>query len=186
MLHKIYFDADSTNGVTPPAQQTTDPNAQPVKQPKYTDDDVNNIVAKRVGEALKKFETTSAQKQKEIEEADKLKNMTEEQKRVAEFQKLKEELSSFKRGQFAAEYKAQMVEKGLPGNLSQVLPVEDAEKAKMVIDELEKFKSDIIAAKDKEIADLRAKITNTEMRGTPPKAAGAVATPTGTQLRTIY
>lgn len=127
----------------------------------------------------------AARKQKEIEEADKLKNMSAEQQQAEEVKRMKEEFAAMKREKLTAEYKTQLVRNGLPDSIADLIPVNEADKAKLAIDGLTEFKSSIETPLKAQIAELQEKLKNADMRGTPPKAA---ATPTGgtTKLKTIY
>lgn len=181
MFQKVFYDAEANPAGGNPAPQPVTP-PSPDGKTLFTQEQLNAIIAKE----LAKVEAKSAQKQKEIEETEKLKTMTETQKQALEFQKIKDELATFKRGQFAAEYKAQLIERGLPGELAQVMPVEDAEKAQIVLENLEKFKITLLAEKDKRIEELEKELKNAGMRGTPPKSVNTPTGGTGTVLKTIY
>jgi hypothetical protein len=172
MFQNRYYDAGSTGGASTatqtPAQaaQAAQEQAKQQNEQKpaktFTQEEVNALIAKETG----KVEARISKKLSDIEEAEKLKTMSEAERHAAELKKRDEKIAEYEREKLTAQYKAELATKGLPPEIADVLPVANAEAAAAAIKGLQKMMSE----KDKAIKDLQEQLNNANLRGKPPQA----------------
>lgn len=147
------------------------------EQQKLMDDKIHEITKKAYERAEKRVDELTQKRMKEFEEAERLKNMTEEQKQVELLKKYEAELAEYKRKDLVTQYKLELSNEGLPAELANYFPADNAEQAKAAIDYFKSFKSGIVGEYEKRIADLEAQLKAAQMRSPAPKAAGATIQP---------
>lgn len=177
--HKTFYELDtgtkSGGGTEPIKAEPTPAEPKPIKT--YTQEELNAIIAKEVG----KVEKITQSKLKELEEAERLKGMSEAERQAAELKKAREELNQYKNEKLATQFKLELSNKTLPPDFADFIPVADAEKAKAAVDFLAKYKADITSVLQKEIDELKQQLTNANLRGVTPKAVSGGGT-TKTEL----
>lgn len=151
--------------------------AEPKKkgEAKYTDDDVNEIIKRKLAEHDKK-------KQKEVDEAKKLAEMNAQQKAEYERDKLQKELDEYKRRDSIAEMtktaRAMLADGGISvsDDVIAMLVTTDAEKTKKAVDGFAKAFTEAVENAVKE-----------RLKGEPPKrgSGGGVAAMTKEQIMAI-
>lgn len=138
---------------------------QQEKEKTFTQDDIDRIIAKK----FKQWEKNKAKEKEEIEEAERLKRMSESERQEAEMKKQLEEFNKMK-AEMAREKLSNQVVKELA---TRDLPIEYAEyvmvdgDADATMDRLkvfaEKYKADIQAAVDKQVQE--------RLKGNVPKSS---------------
>lgn len=141
---------------------------------KYTDDDLDRIIARKFAELEKK-------KQKEVDEAKKLAEMNAQQKAEYERDQLRKELDDYKRKDSISEMsktaRKMLSENGISisDELLSMLVTTDAEKTKAAVDGFAKAFNDAVEAKVKE-----------KLKGEPPrKGSGGISAMTKEQIMAI-
>ena len=141
-------------------------NPEPPKgpEPKYTDEDLDKIINKKFAEWEKK-------KQKDIDEAKRLENLTAEEKKEKELADMKKELADFKsqanRAKMADAARAILSEKGVNASdlIVNLLIADDAETTKKTVEAyIDAFQSEV------------NKAVKNALKGTEPPKGGS---PTG-------
>lgn len=141
-------------------------NPEPPKgpEPKYTDEDLDKIINKKFAEWEKK-------KQKDIDEAKRLENLTAEEKKEKELADMKKELADFKsqanRAKMADAARAILSEKGVSASdlIVNLLIADDAETTKKTVEAyIDAFQSEV------------NKAVKNALKGTEPPKGGS---PTG-------
>lgn len=148
----LFFDGDADNSDASNSNEThdkpaddNDKGADKANDKKYSDDDLNAILDK-------KFKKWQQQKQKEIDEAAKLANMTAQEKAEHERDQLKAELDELKRANTRAEMESTargiLQESGvnIPDNLIKMIITDEADStSKNVKDFIKSFNSAVTA-----------------------------------------
>lgn len=158
-----------------PNEPGVEPKADPKKQAKYTDDDVDRIVKQKRAE-------WNNQQQKAVDEAKKLAEMNAQQKAEYERDQLKKELEEFKRKDALAE----MTKTARKMLTDKNIKVSDELLAMMVTPDAEKTKKAIDGFINLYIEDLeRAK--KELLKGEPPRrgSSGGVTAKTKEQILAI-
>lgn len=114
--------------------------------------------------AEKKFE--------ELSEAEKLKNMSIEDRTKAELETAKKKIAEYEKQQLISQFKVELTEKGLPAGFADHIVVSNAESVKAAVDFLSKHQASILKEKDEKIAKLEEDLRNANLRGTTPKQVG--------------
>lgn len=181
--NKFFYEANTgaDGGTNPTVQPTATTAAQPTTgtaaekttftkaevdemlKGRMTQDDVNRIVSERV-------KRESEKKAKEIEEAQKLAQMSESERAAAELKKAQDIINEYKTKEFTSQLKIELQSKGLPADIANHIKASDAESAKNSIDFFKKLIDGKIAEKDAKIKELEQQLTNANLRGTTPKA----------------
>lgn len=154
--------------------KTTEQDKKPASQPKYTDDDVDKMLARKFAE-WKKSED------KKVAEAKKLAEMNATQKAEYERDQLQKELDAFKKKDALAEMtktaRKMLSDSGISisDELLSVMVTTDAEETKGAIDGFTKAFKEAVESAVKE-----------RLRGEPPKrGTGGVQTMTKAQIMAI-
>lgn len=125
-----------------------------VKEAKYSDEDLNNIIAKQKA----KWEKEAEEK---VNEAKKLAKMNADQKAEYEAQKKEAELAKreaeINRRELTATAKEELSSRELPLSLADILTYDSAESVKASMDTVEKVFRDAVE-----------KAVNEKLKGTPP------------------
>jgi hypothetical protein len=180
-----FFEADTGANQSGGAAPAIDPaKAAPVIQPNagpqgeskpvktFTQEELDNIVKERVARATEK-------KAKEIEEAQKLANMSESERSAEELKKAQGTIAEYQRKELISQFKIELQGKGLPAEFADHINVFDAEKAKAAIDFITKYKNDTISALNDKIKQLETDLNNANLRGITPKAVNGAANSSG-------
>lgn len=166
-LFDLQLFADDSSGADDVADDTTDDadaddsTDDDKPRAKYTDDDVNEIVKKKLADAEKK-------RKKEVDEAKRLAGMSAQEKNAHELAETKAQLAELLKAQSLTKMtgtaRGILSDKGLNvgDELLSMLVSEDADRTKAVIDDFIKL---VLELKDKGIKDA--------LKGEPPKKAGA-------------
>lgn len=130
-----------------------------------------------------KLQAKAEEKQKEIEQAEKLKSMSEVDRLKAEQKILQEKLQKYESEKLINQFRVELTTKGLKPEFADFLAVNDADKAKQAVDFLANFKDEIVKEYEVKIKELEDNVRKITLRGTPPVVAGdsgtkAESTPT--------
>jgi len=142
---------------------TTTQTAETPKSKTFSQEELDRIVSERVKRATEK-------KAAEIQEAQKLAQMSESERAVAELKTAKEKLLQYENDKLVTQFKLELSTKALPPEFAEIIPVADAEKANAAVKFLSTYKETLIAEKQKEIDVLKEQLKNAEIRGVVPKA----------------
>jgi len=191
--NKFFYEADAgakSGGTNPTVQPTATTATQPTAalpaekttftkaevdemlKGKMSQEDVNRIVGERV-------KRESEKKAKEIEEAQKLAQMSESERAAAELKKAQDIINEYKSKDFTSQLKIELQGKGLPADIAEHIKANDAESAKGSIDFFKKLIDGKIAEKDAKIKELEQQLTNANLRGVTPKAVSGGITDNG-------
>ncbi len=121
--------------------QTGEQNAQKVTFSPEQQEYVNKIVARE----LKRMQDKTDKKILEIQEAEKLKNMSEEERRQAEIEGYKKKIADYEKQGLVNQFKTELATKGLPSEYADFIPVADAEQASKAVKFLEDYSAKIKA-----------------------------------------
>lgn len=133
------------------------------------------MLEKILAREAEKVQRRTEKRLQELQEAEKLKNMSDADRTVAELEQARQKLAEYEREKLAVQYAVELAEKGLPKELAAVIPVTDAEQAKAAVDALANLKKQTEAPLLAKIDELEKQLKNTNLRGTPPKAPFAAA-----------
>lgn len=158
---------------TQPQEQTpvpTEPKAEPPKaKPEFTPEQ-QELVNKIVARELAKVQTKTEKRIAEIQEAEKLKNMSEEERRQAELESYKKKVAEYEKQHLISQFKVELSEKGLPAKYADVIPVGDAEQAANAVKFLSDYVAEIKTQYEAKITELETQLKNAGLRGAPPKS----------------
>lgn len=154
-------------------------------QQKWFDEKVREATRKASERAEKRVEERAAAKLKEIEEAERLKNMTESEKRDEEIRQYKAKIADFEQRELKNQFKVELAAAGLPQECADFIPARNAEEAKEAISFFKSFKDGIVSAYEKRIKELESQLKSAQMRTSAPKVPriGDKASP---QFEDIY
>ena len=172
------FAEDVDNGEAETPENTTNETKEPAKEtkaePKYTDEDLDRIISRKLAEAEKK-------KQKAVDEAKKLAEMNAQQKAEYERDQLRKELDDYKRKDSIAEMtktaRKMLSENGvtISDDLLAHLVTTDAKETKEAVDGFSKAFKDAVESAVKE-----------RLKGEPPKkGSGGAPSMTKEQIMAI-
>lgn len=140
---QLFADEAEAEDATTATEETTEEQESETgeEQPRFTQDDVEKILDRKFAQWNKQQEKKAAEAKKAAEEAAKLANMTKEEARKAEDDRLREELKELKEKVAISEMKKEarnvIMEKGLnvSDDLLSMLISTDADSTKANIDE---------------------------------------------------
>lgn len=128
---------------------------------------LDRVIAREYAKMQKKAEA----KIEEFKEAERLKNMSDAERQSAELETARKRIAEFERERLVQQYSVELAEKGLPKELAELIPAQNAESAKKAIDYLANYKAQVEKPLSDRIKELEEEIKNANLRGTPPKAA---------------
>lgn len=140
-------------------------------KPEFTPEQQSFMQAK-IDEIYAKFEAKAEKKAKEIEQAEKLKGMSEQERVKEELKIEKEKRQALENEKLVNQFKIELTTKGLKGDFADLIPVQDAEKAKKAVDFLSEFKTEIETPYIEKIKNLEEQVRNATLRGTTPQIVG--------------
>lgn len=138
------------------------------EQQKIFDDMVREATRKAAERAEKK----ASAKLKEIEEAERLKNMSESEKQAEIIKKYQARIAELEKKELTNQFKIELTNAGLPKEFADIIPVSDADKAKEAIDFFKKYKDGIVDEYEKKIKELESQLKAAQMRTPAPKTTG--------------
>lgn len=156
--------------------------AKPVQtgEDKNTGADLNNkpsfseeqqkYIDELIGKQYAKLQSKAEQKMKELEQAEKLKSMSEIERAQAELKMAREKLAEYEGEKLVSQFKVELTTKGLKSDFADFIPVQDAEKAKKAVDFLSSYKAEIESAYAEKIKSLEEQVRNLSLRGNTPLA----------------
>lgn len=153
------------------------------EQQKLFDDKINEITRK----AYERAEKKANDKLKAIEEAERLKNMSESEKQAEQIKQYEAKIAEFEQRELKNQFKVELSAAGLPQEYADYIPVSNAEKANEAITFLKDFKDKIVTDYEKHIKELESQLKAAQMRTPAPKAPGvAVASKASPQFQDIF
>lgn len=157
------------------------------EQQKIFDDKVREATRKAAERAEKRVEERAAAKLKEIEEAERLKNMSESDKQAAIIKKYEARIAELENKELMNQFRVELSREGLPQEYADMIPVNDADAAKNAIDFLKKYTTEIKEGYEKKIKELESELKAANMRTAAPKAVGGQpARTTSPQFEAIF
>lgn len=161
---------DSTGNVQ---TDTNDTQENKPAEKTFTQDDLDKILAKKFAQWERKSEQRAAEKAKEVEEAEKLKRMSETERQQAEMKKQLEEYNRMKAEMAREKLNNQVVKelalKNLPVEYAEYVMVDNDAEATM--ERLSTFAEKYNADVQKEVD----RLVQERLRGNAPKAANVQA-----------
>lgn len=135
------------------------------EQQKYIDDLINKQYAK--------IQATADKKLKDIEQAERLKGMSDIEQANEKLKLAEERLAEYAQKELVNQFKVELTTKGLKAEFAELIPVNDADKAKKAVDVLSSYKSEIEKPLLEKIKELEEQVRNATLRGQAPKVSGA-------------
>lgn len=139
----------------------------------YTQEEVNEVVQERFARERKKAEESikNAVKKKTvaIREAEKLKNLSTEDRYKAQLDSYKKKIIDLEQKELRNQFKLELSNRGIPTEIADTLPINDAKQADAVLQILESMKSNY----DKELQDLKVQANKSNLRGIAPKSTSS-------------
>lgn len=153
------------------------------EQQKLFDDKIREITKR----ASERAERKANAKLKEIEEAERLKNMSESEQQAEKIKRYEARIAELEGERLKNQFKIELSNAGLPNELANFIPVQDADKAKDAIDFFKKFKAEMANEYEKKISELETQLKSAQMRTPAPKAAnGQITRATSPQFEAIF
>lgn len=140
------------------------------EQQKLFDDKISEITRK----AYERAEKKANDKLKAIEEAERLKNMSESEKQAERIKQYEEKIAEYEQRDLKNQFKVELSAAGLPQEYADYIPVSNADKAKEAITFLKNFKDKIVNDYEKRIKELESQLKAAQMRTPAPKAPGGI------------
>lgn len=176
---KIFYEADTgLSGGESTATEATE--TKPEKL--FTQAEVNAFIAKQKVDKdtlAQRAEEIAQKKLEAFKQAEKLKGMSDTERIQEELKQareeaelLKQEKSNYEKERLVLQYEKELTTKGLPSDLAKLIPINDADNAKLALDGLAKFKAETEAPYLEKIKALEEQLKNASLRGTPPSAVG--------------
>lgn len=137
---------------------------------KLFEDKLKEASRKAYERAEKRVEERTAAKLKEIEEAEKLKSMSESEKQEAILKQYQAKIAEYEQKELKSQFKIELSESGLPQEYADIIPVNDADKAKEAINFLKNFKASLIEPYEKRTKELEAQLKAAQLRSPAPRA----------------
>lgn len=140
------------------------------EQQKLFDDKISEITRK----AYERAEKKANDKLKAIEEAERLKNMSESEKQAERIKQYEEKIAEYEQRDLKNQFKVELSAAGLPQEYADYIPVSNADKAKEAITFLKSFKDKIVNDYEKRIKELESQLKAAQMRTPAPKVPGGI------------
>lgn len=140
------------------------------EQQKLFDDKIGEITRK----AYERAEKKANDKLKAIEEAERLKNMSESEQQAERIKQYEAEIAEYKKRDLKNQFRVELSKEGLPQDYADYIPVNDADGAKEAINFLKNFKNGIVSEYEKRIKDLESQLKAAQMRTPAPKATTGI------------
>ena len=161
-----------------------------------TQDEVNKVVESRLArerevaekqkqELQANITATYEKKLKAIEEAEKLKSMTDSERLIAEKEMLEKELAEYRQEKLVSQFKVELTTKGLKADFADLIPVGDADKAKKAVDFLGGYKAEIEKPYLEKIKALEDQLRNGALKGGVPTVPNGKVEP-AKSLKQMY
>lgn len=153
------------------------------EQQKLLDDKIGEITRK----AYERAEKKANDKLKAIEEAERLKNMSESEQQSERIKQYEAKLAEYEQRDLKNQFKVELSAAGLPQKYADFIPVNNADGAKEAINFLKNFKESIVTEYEKRIKELDSQLKAAQMRTPAPKATGGiVGDKASPQFQTIF
>lgn len=140
------------------------------EQQKLFDAKISEITRK----AYERAEKKANDKLKAMEEAERLKNMSESEKQAEQIKQYEAKIAEYEQRDLKNQFKVELSAAGLPQDYADYIPVSNADKAKEAITFLKNFKDSIVNDYEKRIKELESQLKSAQMRTPAPKAPGRV------------
>lgn len=140
------------------------------EQQKLLDDKIGEITRK----AYERAEKKANDKLKAMEEAERLKNMSESEQQAERIKQYEARIAEYEQRDLKNQFKVELSAAGLPQEYADFIPVNNADGAKEAINFLKNFKEGIVTAYEKRIKELESQLKAAQLRTPAPKATGGI------------
>jgi len=168
--------------------ETLQMDAQAQKEERtFTRDEFNKALSAEKDKVKKQLEEIAEKKFQDIQEAERLKGLSEVDRLKALLEKKDAETQEFQRRELTNQFKVELTEKGLPSEIVSFIDIKNADVAKSAVDFFSKYKDGLIKPFADKVAELEDKLRNATIRSPElPKSPSGIPTDSPRPIKKYY